>query len=74
MEAFLIHVLRFVGNLFESSGNIKSWIKFKADLLEPKQYQWIQSINALARSWKKSIKDGKANLIVLSVYVKHLIN
>lgn len=51
-EEFSINGLYVTGNLFESSGNIKSWIKFKADLLEPKQYQWIQSINALARSWK----------------------
>ena len=32
-----------VGNLFGSSGNIKTWVKIKVKfcLLEPRKFQWI---------------------------------
>ena len=33
----------------------------------------MQLINASGKSWKKSIREEKANLITLSIYDHHLI-
>ena len=54
-EEFLINGLDCVRNLFESSGNMKPWIKVKEDfyLSESSKFQWLQLINALGTSWKK---------------------
>ena len=41
--------------------------------MEFKKFQWIQLINALRTSWKKSIKEEKANLITLIIYDQHLM-
>ena len=62
-EEFPINGLNFVGNLFESSGNIKLWVEIKDDfhLLESEKFQWMQLVNALGTSWKTSIKEEKAN-------------
>ena len=46
--------LNFVGNLFESRGNIKSLVNIKEDfhLLESKKFQRMQSINAYVQAGK----------------------
>ena len=53
-EEFPINGLNFVGNLFESSGKIEPWVKIKGDLhlLESKNFQLMQLMNALGTSWK----------------------
>ena len=67
--------LNLEGDLFESSQNIKPRVKTKEvfHLLESKKFQKMKLINAVGTSWKKSIKEEKANLITLSVYDHHLI-
>ena len=65
---FSINGLNLVGNLYENSGNIKPWVKTKKNyLLESKKNKWIQLINGSGTSWKKLVKEEKANLITLSI-------
>ena len=71
-EELLMNGIKFVGNLFESCGNLKLWVKIKDfHSLESKIFQWMQLIYALGTSWKKSIE--KANLITLLTYNHNLI-
>ena len=46
----------------ESSANIQQLVKFKDEfcLFEPRKFKWMQIINALDTSWKKSIKEEHA--------------
>ena len=68
-EELSIYGLNIVWNLFEINRNIKPCVHS----LESNKIQWMQLINALSTSWKKPIKEEKANLITLSIYDHYLI-
>ena len=67
--------LDFVGQLFDTDGNLKSWdcVKHQLPLRNNIQFQYWQTVHALPQHWKETMKQSVGNLNNLYIQDHHLI-
>ena len=67
--------INFVGQLFDTDGEMKSWecIKHQFSLKNNMQFQYLQIMHALPQHWKESINNSAGNLNNLCIQDHHLI-
>ena len=67
--------INHVGQLFNENGMAKAWLDIKTqfNLSNKQHYFWIQSINAIPKSWKEELRRNNRIPVALSVYDHYLI-
>ena len=67
--------INFVGQLFDSDGNLQCWefLKEKYLFLKNRKLKWFQLIHALSREWKKATSMHDGSLKNLLIENHHLI-
>ena len=60
---------------FNENGTAKAWLDIKTQFnsSNKQHYFWIQSINAIPKSWKEELRRNNRIPDALSVYDHHLI-
>ena len=66
--------LNFVGQFFDSVGNLKNWdvIKIEFGLQNCQKFSWVQLIHALPKTWKLTVCNDKGNAKNLALFDHHL--
>ena len=67
--------LNFIGQLFNDNGSIKPWkdLKFEFHLKDTHKIYWLQIIDALPKTWKDNILNGKRNAKNVAIFDHHIV-